>query len=76
MKFYSGIDLHTRDSVVCVIDEKERKLVTERAPNDLPSILSLLEKVPRRPSVGIEATLNWYWLEEAGYPVPAGPVWI
>jgi transposase len=73
MKFYSGNDLHTRDSVVCVIDEKERKLVRERAPNDLPSILSLLEKVPRRPAVAIEATLNWYWLvdglQEAGYKV-------
>jgi len=62
MQFYAGIDLHTRNSVVCVIDQKERKLVTETAPNDLPSILSLLEKVPRRPTVAIEATLNWYWL--------------
>lgn len=73
MKFYAGIDLHTRNSVVCVIDQKERKLVTATAPNDLPSILSLLEKVPRRPTVAIEATLNWYWLvdglEEAGYKV-------
>ena len=73
MKFYAGIDLHTRNSVVCVIDEKERKLVTETAPNDLPSILSLLERVPRRPAVAVEATLNWYWLvdglQEAGYKV-------
>lgn len=73
MRFYAGIDLHTRNSVVCVIDQKERKLVTATAPNDLPSILSLLEKVPRRPSVAIEATLNWYWLvdglQEAGYKV-------
>jgi transposase len=73
MKFYAGIDLHTRKSVVCVIDQKERKLVTETAPNDLPSILSLLEQVPRRPAVAIEATLNWYWLvdglQEAGYEV-------
>jgi len=73
MKYYAGIDLHTRNSVVCVIDEKERKLVTETAPNDLPVILSLLEKVPRRPAVAVEATLNWYWLvdglQEAGYKV-------
>jgi hypothetical protein len=36
MGFYAGIDLHTRNSVVCVIDQKERKLLTETAPNDLP----------------------------------------
>ena len=73
MKFYAGIDLHTRNSVVCVIDEKERKLVMETAPNDLPSILRLLEKAPRRPAVAIEATLNWYGLvdglQQAGYAV-------
>jgi transposase len=73
MGFYAGIDLHTRKSVVCVIDQKERKLVMETAPNELPCILSLLKKVPRRPSVAIEATLNWYWLvdglQEAGYRV-------
>ena len=73
MKFYAGIDLHTRDSVVCVIDQKERKFLTAKTPNELPSIVSLLEKVPRRPTVAIEATLNWYWLvdglQEAGYQV-------
>ena len=73
MKFYAGIDLHTRKSVVCVIDEKERKVVMETAPNDLPSIVNLLEEVPRRPDVAVEATLNWYWLvdglQEAGYKV-------
>ena len=62
MQYYAGIDLHASNSVVCVIDEKERKLVTATAPNHLPSILSLLEQVPHRPSVAIEATLNWYWL--------------
>jgi len=73
MKYYAGIDLHTRKSVVCVIDQKERKLVTATVPNELPCILSLLKKVPRRPAVAVEATLNWYWLvdglQEAGYEV-------
>ena len=73
MGFYAGIDLHTRKSVVCVIDQKERKLVHAMVPNDLPSILRLLKKAPRRPVVAVEATLNWYWLvdglQEAGYKV-------
>jgi hypothetical protein len=60
MGFYAGIDLHTRKSVVCVIDQKERKRVMATAPNELPCILSLLRKVPRRPTVAVEATLNWY----------------
>ena len=73
MKYYAGIDLHASSSFVCVINEKEKKLVTATAPNHLPSILKLLEQVPHRPSVAIEATLNWYWLvdglQEAGYKV-------
>jgi transposase len=73
MQYYAGIDLHARNCVVCITDEQEKKLITATVPNHLPSILSLLEKVPNRPSVAIEATLNWYWLvdglQEAGYNV-------
>ncbi len=73
MQYYAGIDLHARNCVICIIDEKEKKLITATVPNNIPSIISQLEKVPNRPSVAIEATLNWYWLvdglQEAGYNV-------
>ena len=39
---YSGIDLHSNNSVVVVSDEADRVLVRRRVPNDAEAILALL----------------------------------
>jgi transposase len=74
MKLYSGIDLHSTNSVVAVTDEQDRVVYRKRLPNDLETILSALE--PYRESLEglvVESTYNWYWLVdglmEAGYAV-------
>lgn len=71
---YSGIDLHSNNSVVTVTDEEDRVMAEKRLPNDLRSILEFL-KPWREEIVGVvvESTFNWYWLvdglQEAGYKV-------
>lgn len=74
MTCYSGIDLHSNNSVVLVSDEADRVLYQRRLPNDLPMILAALE--PHRgelAGVVVESTYNWYWLvdglQAAGYSV-------
>jgi len=74
MTCYSGIDLHSNNSVVLVSDEADRVLYQRRLPNDLPTILAALE--PHRgelAGVVVESTYNWYWLvdglQAAGYRV-------
>lgn len=62
MKYYCGIDLHTRDSVLCVIDAKDRIHLRERVLNCIFTIVEMLDSFSSRPSVVVEATLNWYWL--------------
>jgi len=73
MRFYCGIDLHAKDCVLCVIDNKEKIHLREKVPNRLERIIGMLRGFSPRPAVAIEATLNWYWLvdglEEAGYKV-------
>lgn len=73
MKYYCGIDLHAKDCVMCVIDSKEKIHLKEKVPNHLEAIVGLLGNFSRRPTVAIEATLNWYWLvdglQEAGFEV-------
>ena len=70
---YSGIDLHSNNSVVVVSDEVDRVLV-RRLPNDAATILALLA-THRDELVGVvvESTYNWYWLvdalQAAGYRV-------
>lgn len=62
MKF-SGIDLHSNNSVVVVIDEQDRVLVSKRVANQLEAIIALL--TPYRSELAgvvVESTYNWYWL--------------
>ena len=71
---YSGIDLHSNNSVVTVVDESDRVVAEKRLPNDLAKILAFL--LPWRATLAgvvVESTFNWYWLvdglQEEGYKV-------
>jgi len=71
---YSGIDLHSNNSVVTVTDEADRVMAEKRLPNDLSKILAfLLPWQADLAGVVVESTFNWYWLvdglQEAGYTV-------
>lgn len=63
MNKFSGIDLHSNNSVVVISDEEDRILYQRRLPNDLKQIRAALAPF-REELVGvvIEATFNWYWL--------------
>ena len=74
MKKFSGIDLHSDNSMVVVSDEEDRIVYQRRLANDLAGIVQALE--PHREEligVVVEATYNWYWLVDglmqAGYRV-------
>jgi len=81
MGFYSGIDLHSNNCVIGVIDQAARRLKKRRTPNELGAVEAVL--APYREglvAVVVESTYNWYWLvdglRERGYPArlahPAG----
>ena len=60
---YSGIDLHSNNCVVTVMDDSDRVVVEKRLPNDLAKIVGVL--APWREEiagVAVESTFNWYWL--------------
>jgi transposase len=74
MKLYSGIDLHSNNSVLVLLDEKDRVVYERRLPNRLADILR--ELAPYREiieAIAVESTYNWYWLVdglmENGYTV-------
>lgn len=74
MNLYSGIDLHSNNSVVVVKDSGGKVLYRRRLENDLRKIDQALAAY-RKDLCGVvvESTFNWYWLVdglmEAGYPV-------
>jgi len=70
----TGIDLHSNNSVVTVIDETDKVVAEKRLPNDLTRILDYLEPYKAETAgVVVESTFNWYWLvdglQDAGYTV-------
>ena len=74
MKLYGGIDLHSNNSVIVILDEKDETVYKKKHKNDLLEILSCL--LPFRDSLQglvVESTYNWYWLVdglmEAGFKV-------
>ena len=73
-KFYVGLDLHSTNTYVGVIDEQERRVVKGKFPNKLEVILTVLEPHQEHVvGVVVESTYNWYWLVDGlmdnGYKV-------
>lgn len=63
MKVYAGIDLHSSNNYLGVINEEDQRLYQKRLPNQLESILSALEPFKKDlEGVVVESTYNWYWL--------------
>ena len=72
MQTYAGIDLHSSNCYLAVIDEQQRRLYSKRLPNSLDHILTALQPFKAGLSgVVVESTYNWYWLvdglQEQGY---------
>lgn len=74
MSLYCGIDLHSNNHLVVIIDSKDNRLVEEKLSNNIELTLKLLKPFRHRvKDIAIESTFNWYWLvdglQNAGYPV-------
>ncbi len=63
MELYSGIDLHSNNAVVKVIDENDKIKYQKKLPCQLDIILSALNPYQSAlQGIAIESTFNWYWL--------------
>ena len=72
MALYAGMDLHSRNTLVGVINGSFQRIFDKRVPNDLSLIVDTLEPFAcRLKGIVIESTYNWYWLVDglmdAGY---------
>ena len=72
MQLYAGLDLHSRNTYIGIMDQEFNRLFAKRVSNKLPLILRALD--PFRDQLNgivVESTFNWYWLidglMDAGY---------
>lgn len=72
MSLYAGMDLHSRNTLVGVIDSSFSRVFEQRVLNDLALIVDTLEPFRSElEGIVVESTYNWYWLVDglmdAGY---------
>ena len=66
MSLYCGIDLHSNNHFICVIDEKDNLICETKLDNDAEQTIKVLSKYKRRlKGIAVESTYNWYWLVDA-----------
>jgi transposase len=65
MDHYVGIDLHSNNSVIGIIDQNNKRILKKRSQNNLQSIYQCLEPYGDDiKAIIIESTFNWYWLAD------------
>ena len=63
MGTYAGIDLHSSNNYIGIMDQDHQRLFGRRLPNSLDKILMVLEPFKSDlKGVVVESTYNWYWL--------------
>jgi len=72
MKLYSGLDLHSTNTYIGILDTDFKRIFKKRVPNNLNLILETLEPfTDQLKGLVVESTFNWYWLVDglmdAGY---------
>jgi transposase len=61
MTLYCGIDLHSNNILLSIIDHNDQLIIQKRLPNQLEIITKLLSQYALG-SIAVESTFNWYWL--------------
>jgi transposase len=70
----AGIDLHSNNLMIALIDETGKRIKHRKLTCSLPPVFEFLAPfVGRLQSIVVESTFNWYWLVDGlqaqGYPV-------
>src|SRR5258708_11299372 len=80
-KVIAGIDLHSNNLVVGIMDQDGKRVGQQKLPCELTAVVKFLAPFKKRlEQVAVESTYNWYWLvdglQDLKYPVvlanPAG----
>jgi transposase len=74
MELYAGIDLHSTNSYIVILNQNDDVVFNKRLPNDMERVLCELAKYKDSiRALAVESTNNWYWLVdgllEEGYQV-------
>ena len=74
MKLMAGMDLHSNNVVIGIVDLEGKRIVHQKLECDLSKVAEFLKPYKKRlEKVAVESTYNWYWLVDGlsgqGYPM-------
>jgi transposase len=63
MELYAGLDLHSRNTYIGILDQNLKRVFKKRVINKLETILQTLSPFQDQlKGLVVESTFNWYWL--------------
>ena len=63
MQLYAGLDLHSRNTYIGILDQEFNRVFKKRVANNLELILQTLNPFGSQlKGLVVESTFNWYWL--------------
>ena len=73
-KLIAGIDLHSNNVMIGVINQDGKRVAHRKLDCDLNKVVQFLQPFkPQLQSMAVESTFNWYWLVDGlraqGYPI-------
>ena len=74
METYAGIDLHSSNNYIGILDGNDNRLYSKRHENRIEAVLKALDPFKKTlRGIVVESTYNWYWLvdglQEQGFKV-------
>ena len=61
MQLYAGLDLHSRNTYIGIMDKELKRIFKKKVSNSLPLILTTLEPFQDQLKGSfVESTFNWY----------------
>ena len=80
MSLYCGIDLHSRDCWIAILDDRLKVVHERRVPNEIEAVRDVLSPFRSQlKGVAVESTFNWYWLvdglADSGYEMRLTNTW-
>ena len=63
MTLYGGIDLHSNNHLVSIIDEQDNRMMEKRLKKGINLTMKIFEPYKDQiAGIAVESTFNWYWL--------------
>jgi len=63
-QYYCGIDLHTQNMYVCILDQAGKILVHKNLTTSPQALLQILEPFQPDVAVTVECIFTWYWIAD------------